>query len=151
MDFTGDVRKAVLVSQTPGAGNQGLSISLYDMRNAILRDPLFLLPKMSLGFECSLFRAGQSPFPQSVTMFTHANPQEDESCSGALWHEGDLRASMWVGWSAHRCPLLKPSSGLALLSALQLGQPPVLIYLSSAKVKTEQMDQAAAVALLLIL
>lgn len=104
MDFTGDVCKAVLVSQTPGAGNQGLSISLYDMRNAILRDPLFLLPKMSLGFEYSLFRAGQSPFPQSVTMFTHANPQEDEGCSGALWHEGDPRVSMWASMGRLVCP-----------------------------------------------
>lgn len=130
---------AKLVSQTSGAGNQGLSISPYDMRNAILRYPLFLLPKLSLGFECSLFKAGQSPFSQSDTMFTCANPQEDEDCSGALWYEGHLRASMWTSMGRLVCPqvssvevFLRSCFTFSFAAWASISQ-----HLSSAKVKTE--------------
>lgn len=62
-------------------GNQGLSISPYDMRNAILRCLLFLLPilsSVSLSIERSLFRAGQSPFSQTDTPAIHTKPCTDE-------------------------------------------------------------------------
>lgn len=139
MDFTRDLCKTVLVSQTPGAGNQGLSISPYDTRNAILRYPLFLLPKLSLGFECSLFRAGQSPFSQSDTMFTRANPQEDEDCSAALQHEGDPRASLWTSMGRLVCPQVS-SGEVFLRSCLAFSfaaWASINHHLNSAKVETE--------------
>lgn len=125
MDFRG-LCKAVLVSQTPGAGNQGLSISPYDTRNAILRCPLFLLPKLSsvsLGFECSLFRAGQT---KHSLMQTHGQMKTVQEPCGLKKTSGHPSGPVWVGWSAQRCPLLKSSSDLALLSALQLEQPSVI-------------------------
>lgn len=108
----------------------------HDTRNAILRDPLFLLPKLSLGFECSLFRAGQSPFSLSDTVFTRSNPREDEDCSAALWHEGDLRAS---SMGRLVCPQVSSVEVFhrSCLTFSFAAWASISLHLSSAKAKTE--------------
>lgn len=64
VDFTRDLCKAVLVSLTPGAVNQGLSTSPMTWEMLFWDVPSSSYPscQLSLGFERSLFRAGQSPF-----------------------------------------------------------------------------------------
>lgn len=104
-------------------------MSPYDMRNAILRCPFFLIPilsSVSLGIECSSFRAGQSPFSQPDTSAVHANPYT-EDCSRTLWHEGYLRSSRWTGCGYVGLPtnVLKAFLCSCTTFRLQHGQSPV--------------------------
>lgn len=136
VDFTRDLCKAVLVSQTPGAVNQGLSTSPMTREMLFWDVPSSSYPscQLSLGFEHSLFRAGQSPFSPIRHNVYCANPREDEDSSGALWHKGDLRAARLV------CPQVS-SIEVFLRSCLTFSftaWASISLHLSSAKVKTEK-------------
>ena len=157
MAFTRRLCKTDLVMQTPGAGQSGaFHESVWHEKYCFEMPPLPLTHVLFSIFRYwMLFVQSRSePYLRARHACHSCKPKRRRRLRRDLvvWRtpQGIQVDQVWIGWSTHRCPLLKSSSALAVLSACSMAKPQSAMQKSHDQDR-EQMDQAAAVAVLLSL